>query len=73
MARLTTEHGFGTVAPSFAPTEAAAMLNRLTPVDIDRMKMRAVEARKVLNADVEMGKLVDLYVQLMGEPQVHHS
>ena len=64
MVRLISEYGFGVVAPSFNPSEIAAELNRLTAKDISMMKFKALEARTVLNAEVEMGKLLSLYEQL---------
>jgi glycosyltransferase involved in cell wall biosynthesis len=65
MARLTRQYGFGVVTQSFDPKEVAAALNALTAVDIDQMKSRAVEARRILNADVEMAKLTNLYSNLL--------
>jgi hypothetical protein len=67
MADITRAFGFGTVAQSFEPSEAARVLNGLTASEIDQMKMLSIEARNVLNADVEMGKLIALYTKLLGE------
>jgi glycosyltransferase involved in cell wall biosynthesis len=67
MARLVREHGCGVVAPSFDSAEVAATLNALSPADIQAMKQGSARARKVLNAQVEMGKVVDLYSRLLGE------
>lgn len=64
MARLTLQFGFGKVAQSFEPIKVASILNSLSAADIDRMKLKAIEARKVLNADIELGKLVQLYSNL---------
>jgi hypothetical protein len=64
MAALTRQFGFGVVADSFQPRRVAEMLNKLTASDIDQMKLKAGEARKVLNAEAEMGKLTALYSQL---------
>jgi hypothetical protein len=61
MARLAREFGFGIATESFSPEDAAAILNCLSAADIDQMKLQALEARKTLNADVEMSKLVSLY------------
>jgi len=61
MAELANQYGFGIVAPSFDPVQAAEVLNRLTAVDIEEMKKKAIEASMVLNADVEMEKLLGLY------------
>ena len=65
MARLVDQYKFGAVAASFEPGDAAQLLNSLTAKDIDQMKHNALEARKVLNAEVEMSKLVDLYASLV--------
>jgi len=64
MARLVDQYKFGAVASSFEPGDAARLLNSLTAKDIDEMKRNALEARKVLNAEVEMSKLIDLYASL---------
>jgi hypothetical protein len=67
MARLTREFGFGVVAPTTTPQGVGKVLNGLEVSDIDRMKRKALEAREVLNAEVEMGKLSTLYTTLLGE------
>jgi hypothetical protein len=67
MARLTQQFGFGVIVPSFEPQDIAAALNRLTVAEIDQMKLKAIEARQVLNADVELGKLMALYEKLLNE------
>jgi glycosyltransferase involved in cell wall biosynthesis len=65
MARLTEQYGFGRVAPSFDPADAASLLNSLSAADIDAMKARAIEAAKELNPEVEFDKLVRLYEELL--------
>jgi len=65
MAKVTRQHGFGVVAGSFDPADAAAILNGLSTEEIDRMKQHAVAARSVLNADAEMLKLTELYARMM--------
>jgi glycosyltransferase involved in cell wall biosynthesis len=67
MARYTQQYGFGVVTPSVNPPDVAKVLNELTAEQVDQMKRRAIEARKVLNADVEMGKLVNLYRQVLSK------
>ena len=69
MARLSRQYGFGAVAASFRPEDAAVTLNRLSAEDIDRMKQAARQARLELNADVEMGKLVQLYAELSSQEE----
>ena len=64
MARMTKELGIGVVASSFNPLEVSTILNQLTPIEIDRMKHNSLEANMVLNADIEMKKMLSLYEQL---------
>jgi glycosyltransferase involved in cell wall biosynthesis len=68
MASLTREFGLGIVVESFDPENVARVLNSLSASDIDRMKLRAIGASELLNADTEMAKLVDLYRQLLKQP-----
>jgi hypothetical protein len=65
MSDIVREHRIGVIAPSFALDELARTLNALTPDDIMRMKQNASKAAQVLNADVEMQKVVDLYADLL--------
>ncbi len=67
MARLVHQYGFGMVAPSFEPAQVAATLNNLTATELDAMKQRALSARTMLNADVEMEKLLSIYKRLLAE------
>jgi len=64
MERLVRQYGFGVVAPSFDPAIVAETLNRLTAEMIDEMKRKSLKARKELNADIEMGKMIALYQSL---------
>jgi Glycosyltransferase Family 4 len=66
MAQLTRRYGFGAVAGSFDPVEAASILNGLSTAEIDRMKRQSIAARRELNAQAEMQKLTDLYARLAG-------
>jgi hypothetical protein len=68
MERLARQHGFGVIAPSFDPTAVAQALNRLDAAEIDRLKRAAIEARKILTADVEMEKFVAVYRNLLSTP-----
>ena len=61
MAQVVDAHGCGVVAPDFAPASLAALLNALSSDDIDAMKGRSLAAARVLNAEVEMGRLMALY------------
>ena len=67
MAQIVRDYGFGGVAPTFEPQDVADTLNRLTVEDIIAMRARAREAADVLNADVEMAKVVNMFKQLLGE------
>lgn len=64
MARLIKEYGFGRVSQSFRAGDLAAVLNSLNSDEIDDMKHHALEARKYLNADIELAKLLDLYTKV---------
>lgn len=70
MADIVRRHGVGVVAPSFAPRAVADTLNRLTLQDIAAMQRAARRASAVLNADIEMGKVVALYRRLLTESEV---
>ena len=67
MAELVERYGLGVCAPSFAPADVAATLNRLTEPQLRAMQGAARRAAAVLNADVEMAKVVALYRRLLGE------
>jgi len=60
MSVLVNQYGFGVIAPTFTPEDLAQTLNGLTVEKINAMKAAAREASKVINADVEVKKLVDL-------------
>ncbi len=61
MAKLTEENGFGVVAPSFDPEDAAAVLDSLQASDIDRMKKRALQTGETINSASEINKMLSLY------------
>jgi hypothetical protein len=65
MAKLVNQYGFGIVTSSFEALQAAQVLNQLGATEIDAMKRAASQARNSLNADVEMGKLLDLYHRVL--------
>jgi hypothetical protein len=69
MARLTQHFKFGVVAPALEPKEVAGILNSLNATEIDEMKKNAIQARRFLNADIELGKLVSLYHNLFSRPR----
>ena len=61
MVNVVERHQVGVVSPSFEPRDVASALNRLTLDDIRAMRAAARRAARTLNADVEMGKVVELY------------
>lgn len=65
MVDVVQQHGVGVVAPSFEPRDVAETLNRLTASQIAGMQRAARRAAAVLNADVEMGKVIALYDRLL--------
>ncbi len=64
MAHIVEQHRCGVVAPSFEPAAIAATLNRTSIEEWRAMQRNAREAAKVLNADHELEKLVQLYAAL---------
>ena len=65
MRDLVLRHGFGRVSPSMAPEDCATLLAGLTREDILAMRHASARARRDLNADVEMAKLVKLVESLV--------
>jgi glycosyltransferase involved in cell wall biosynthesis len=65
MAHVVTRFGFGLVASSFNPRAVATCLNQLGSQDLQRMQAAARKAATVLNAEVEMGKILALYDRLL--------
>ncbi|MEZ4859684.1 MAG: glycosyltransferase [Caldilineaceae bacterium] len=65
MAAIIQTYGCGVVAPSFAPEEIAATLNQTSTEEWCAMRTQARTAALDLNAAHEMGKVVQLYAQLL--------
>ena len=65
MERLVRLHSIGLVAEGCEPRTLATILNELRPEDINRMKENALRAARRLNADIEMGKLMQIYERLL--------
>ena len=65
MAHIIQHYQCGVVAPSFEPEAIAATLNRTSIEEWRTMQKNAREAAKVLNAEQELGKLVQLYADLL--------
>ena len=70
MASLVDEYGLGVVAPSFSPIDIASTLDSLDAETIVQMRRAARQAATVLNADVEMGKVVTIYRRLFDDAVV---
>jgi len=66
MALIVREYGFGVVAPSFEPQDAADVLNALTVEQIVTMRARTRAAAAAINADTEMAKVITMFDQLLG-------
>ena len=67
MAPFTQALGFGIVSPSLDPIQVSILLNALNAEEIDRMKKKSLEARKIFNAEKEMGQLERMYERLSTE------
>jgi glycosyltransferase involved in cell wall biosynthesis len=65
MASVVQEFSVGWVATGFQPQDLAALLNVLTLEQIQTARANAREAAKTLNAEVELGKLLALYQNLL--------
>ena len=49
--------------------DLAQRLNALRADEINAMKRRSLDAAKVFNADVEMGKLLAMYGRVLSQPE----
>lgn len=65
VADLVRKTDVGVAVGSCDAAEIAAAIRSLTPTDIDRCKRNSLEAAKTLNANVEMGKLLEIYDRLL--------
>lgn len=65
MAEIVRAYGLGCVARSFEPADVAAALNELTPGRFARMREGARRAAREINAEREMGKLLEIYERLL--------
>ncbi|PJF28345.1 MAG: hypothetical protein CUN53_00670 [Phototrophicales bacterium] len=66
MRALVEQHHVGVVADAFTPEAIAAALNALMPESIMAMKRAADQASQSLNANIEMGKVIALFEQVLG-------
>jgi glycosyltransferase involved in cell wall biosynthesis len=67
MRALVEEYRVGWVTSDFSAAALTAMLNSLTADDVEAARANARHAAGVLNAEVEMGKLVSLCRQLLDD------
>jgi glycosyltransferase involved in cell wall biosynthesis len=67
MIEIADSYGFACVAASFEPRDLAAALNGLSAARLAEMRAAARRAAGEINADREMGKLVEVYERLLGE------
>lgn len=67
MARIVREFRCGVVADDFEPASLARVLNRLTSVDIDRMKTGSERAAQVHTAERNAEKLREVVAGVLGE------
>jgi glycosyltransferase involved in cell wall biosynthesis len=75
MAEIVRDFNVGWVAPGFEASDLAAVLNPLTLEQIQAARTSAREAAKVLNAEVEIKKMLALYQHLLDQqpnPKVSH-
>jgi glycosyltransferase involved in cell wall biosynthesis len=66
MAAVVAQYGLGCIAPSFAPDDLAATLNRTTAKQWEAMRQAAREAAPAFTAAREMAKVVQIYQRLFG-------
>ena len=67
MAEIVREYELGIVAASFEPEDLAVALNSLTPESFARMREGARRAAREINAEREMGRLVEVYERLLAD------
>lgn len=65
MAEIVRSYELGCIAPSFEPRDLAAALNGLSGEQLLGMREAARAAAGRINAECEMGKVVEIYKQLL--------
>jgi glycosyltransferase involved in cell wall biosynthesis len=65
MAEIIEQYNCGLIVPSFEPELFAETLNNTSAKKWDDLKMASFQARNDLNADVEMGKLLNIFNDLL--------
>jgi len=66
MQNIVETHKIGVVAADQTVPAMAKALNELTPETINRFKKHSLELAKSFNAEVEMGKLMRIYAEVLG-------
>lgn len=69
MQSIVEQYGIGCVAPSFEPEDIAATLNETTSEEWTEMRQAAHQTAQILNAEVEMQKLLKLYERLLPDEE----
>ncbi|MFN2492465.1 MAG: glycosyltransferase family 4 protein [Pyrinomonadaceae bacterium] len=67
MAEIVRSYQLGCIAPTFEPRDIAATLNQLNTEQLVSMRSGAREAAREINAEVEMGKVIEIYKELLSE------
>jgi glycosyltransferase involved in cell wall biosynthesis len=67
MAEIVGKYGCGVIAPSFDPHDLSKSLNDMTDTRWDELKSASRDAAKELNAENEIGKVLKIYRELLGE------
>jgi glycosyltransferase involved in cell wall biosynthesis len=65
MAEVVRERGFGVIAASFDPRDLAAALDGLNRERLSRMRRAARAAAREINAEREMGKMLEIYRRIL--------
>ena len=65
MSEIIEQYNCGLIVPSFEPELFAETLNNTSAIKWDDLKMASFQARNDLNADVEMGKLLNIFNDLL--------
>lgn len=68
MAEIVREYHCGVVSPSFDPADIARVLNDTSAEQWNEMRKASLQAAQVLNAEKEMGKVLEIYRKLFKEP-----
>jgi glycosyltransferase involved in cell wall biosynthesis len=73
MVSLVKHYDLGVISKGFEARDLAIALNSLSAENINRMKLNALRASQVLNADIEMAKLMKIYSRLLRKNEKDRS